>query len=374
MKKKGRWVMSRSRRIAMTALALAAGALPVRAAEKLSAGQEFVYTGTLEQRQSQTNMPAVTYHAPVKLSALVTEADPVRGYTVIQMPEIRPQKPPSPADTQPFAEVSVVRYRPDLNRAPGPIPPPRPTLGMPLSPLLMNRPIPFYAYPLGPLADLRVGQSWETIELLMLRGVTSPEVVYTVVGDTKINGRNCVRIEKKPKLPFMKSETGDSSVAVTDYAGSLCVDRETGLTVSDEWRASVLYTAGKLEARVEARAALALKETRQLSAAEVASRIKQAEAFSRVEDAAFGAGPKADHKQQVEAAEQAITRFRRDYPASPFAPALATIAAYLEPEARRLALQGGPAPPFRLSSLAGQEQTLAAYRGKLILLCFFASW
>jgi len=211
-------------------------------------------------------------------------------------------------------------------------------------------------------------------ELLMLPGVTSPEVVYTVVEETKINGRNCVRIEKKPKLPFMKSETGDSSVAVTDYAGSLCVDRETGLTVSDEWRASVLYTAGKIQARVDAGAALKLKETRQISAGEVASRVKQAEAFSRVEEAVFDADPKADHKQRIEAAEQAITRFRRDYPASPYAPALATIAAYLEPEARRLALQGGPAPPFRLASLAGQEQTLAAYRGKLILLCFFASW
>jgi hypothetical protein len=199
-------------------------------------------------------------------------------------------------------------------------------------------------------------------------------VVFTVVGETKVNGRNCVRIEKKPKLPFMKTETGDGSIALTDYAGWLCVDRETGLTVSDEWHASVLYTAGKIQARVDAGAALALKETRQIAAGEIASRVKQAEAFSRVEEAAFDAGPKADHKQRVDAAEQAITRFRRDYPASPYAPALATIAAYLEPEARRLALQGGPAPPFRLSSLAGQEQTLAAYRGKLILLCFFASW
>jgi hypothetical protein len=374
MKKKERWVMPRSRWIIMAALALSAVALPVQAAGRLTAGQEFVYTGTLEQRQAQTNMPAVTYRAPVKLSALVTKADPAKGYTIIRMPEIRPQKPPSPADSLPYAEVSTERFRPDLNRAPGADRPPRPTLGMPLSPLLWNRPIPFYAYPLGRLADLRVGQSWETMEPLVLPGISMPEVVFTVAGETKVNGRNCVRIEKKPKLPFMKSETADSSVAVTDYAGSLCVDRETGLTVSDQWHASVLDTAGKIQARVDAGAALALKETRQLSAGEVASRVKQAEAFSRVEDAVFDADPKADHKQQVDAAEQAITRFRRDYPASPYAPALAPIAAYLEPEARRLALQGGPAPPFHLSSLAGQEQTLAAYRGKLILLCFFASW
>src|SRR6266567_7120061 len=179
--------MARSRWITMAALALAAGALPVRAADKWSAGQEFVYTGTLEQTQAQTNIPAVTYRAPVKLSALVTEADPAKGYTVIMMPEIRPQKPPSPADSQPYAKVSIERFRPDLNRAPSPVRPPRPVLGGPLSPLLWNRPIPFYA---GRLADLRVGQSWETMEPLVLPGISMPEVVSTVVGETKVNGRN----------------------------------------------------------------------------------------------------------------------------------------------------------------------------------------
>jgi hypothetical protein len=366
--------MPHTRLLVMVALVLMAAVRPAPAAEKLSAGQEFVYTGTLEQRQLQTNMPAVTYRAPVRLSALVTEADPAKGYTVILMPEIRPQKPPSPADAQPFAEVSIQRFRPDLNSAPGPERPPRPVLGGPLSSLLWNRPIPFYASTPASRADWRVGQSWWTIEPVVFAGLPTPEVTFTVVGETKANGRNCVRIEKKPKTIPVKNEVGDHSITLTDYAGLLLVDRATGLTVRDEWRAGILYTAGTLEARVDARAALALKETRTLSAAEVAARVKQAGAFVRVEDAAFDADPKADRKQQIDAAEEAIARFRREYPASPFAAAVTTIAAYLQPEARRLALLGGPAPPFQLEDLTGHEQTLASYRGKLILLCFFASW
>jgi tetratricopeptide (TPR) repeat protein len=41
---------------------------------------------------------------------------------------------------------------------------------------------------------------------------------------------------------------------------------------------------------------------------------------------------------------------------------------------RRSRLEGNPAPAIALKSLAGEEQTLGAYRGKIVLLNFFASW
>ena len=43
-------------------------------------------------------------------------------------------------------------------------------------------------------------------------------------------------------------------------------------------------------------------------------------------------------------------------------------------EARLQGLKGQPAPEFKLKDLDGKERTLGAYRGKLILLNFFASW
>jgi HEAT repeat protein len=41
---------------------------------------------------------------------------------------------------------------------------------------------------------------------------------------------------------------------------------------------------------------------------------------------------------------------------------------------RRSRLEGNLAPAIALKNLAGEEQTLGAYRGKIVLLSFFASW
>jgi peroxiredoxin len=45
-----------------------------------------------------------------------------------------------------------------------------------------------------------------------------------------------------------------------------------------------------------------------------------------------------------------------------------------EKEVRLRGLKGARAPGFTLKNLAGKEETLAAYRGKIILLNFFANW
>ena len=82
----------------------------------------------------------------------------------------------------------------------------------------------------------------------------------------------------------------------------------------------------------------------------------------------------------ADAARQ-IAALRKQFPNSPYAPALAHLDQQLgqmrsgmEREARLQGLQGKPAPGFTLKSLAGSERTLGAYRGKIILLNFFASW
>jgi tetratricopeptide (TPR) repeat protein len=41
---------------------------------------------------------------------------------------------------------------------------------------------------------------------------------------------------------------------------------------------------------------------------------------------------------------------------------------------RKLRLEGNQAPTIRLKSLTGEEQSLTAYRGKIVLLSFFAPW
>ena len=91
-------------------------------------------------------------------------------------------------------------------------------------------------------------------------------------------------------------------------------------------------------------------------------------------------GSSEDLKALDEAA-RTLADFPRQFPNSPYAPAIVPVAQALnqtrgeaEKEGRLQALKGQPAPEFKLKDLDGKEQTLGAYRGKLILLNFFASW
>ncbi len=89
----------------------------------------------------------------------------------------------------------------------------------------------------------------------------------------------------------------------------------------------------------------------------------------------------ASSKQALATARQEVASFRKQYPDSPYAPVLARfdairgqMQAEADREARLQGLKGTAAPAFTLTSLAGKQQTLANYRGKVVLLNFFASW
>ncbi len=132
---------------------------------------------------------------------------------------------------------------------------------------------------------------------------------------------------------------------------------------------------------MELNAAITLQETRQLSADELASRVKQAAAIDRIQNNLFSFNAGADRENLLKEASKEIAAFQKEYPKSPYASALTRFGAAVtqmramaEREARLQGLKGKPAPAFALKDLAGKEQTLAAYRGKLILLNFFASW
>jgi hypothetical protein len=352
---------------AISILALV-GAVPASAAGKFTPGTEFIYSGTLEWKQSGKGVPKIAYRAPVKIWALGTEAVPTQGYTTIQLRDMRPEKGPGLTDLPPYAEVFTDRYRPNFASAGGPERPSRSVFGDPLMPLLWNRPIPY-----GSSSDLHVGQSWTTNEFLVLAGVRSPTVLYRVVGQTRSGGRNCLKLQSTIEDPPSRSEYSGTTIELTDYTGSRCIEQGSGLLVSDQWSATVLYTAGGRQARLDVKAAIALVNTRQLPPEQIARRVQQAAAIGSIEQTAFGQ-PAPDRKKQISDLQQSIAKFRREYPGSAYAAALDPIATYVEPEAHRLALMGSPAPEFRLMDLEGKQQTLGAYRGKLILLNFFASW
>ena len=76
----------------------------------------------------------------------------------------------------------------------------------------------------------------------------------------------------------------------------------------------------------------------------------------------------------------ARSKVRRQFPGSPYLPVARQIEASLDQpnrgsdvQALLEGLQGRPAPDIKLKGLDRREQTLGAYRGRLVLLNFFGN-
>lgn len=364
--------MRRSRWGPAAVVALAAAVVPAGAAVTVTPGQEFLYTGTVELKQSVQGGPDLTITGPLKLSALVAEADPGKGYAVVLMRSFQPEAKQGQPRVPGEVAVTTVRYGADLAPAGAPGAPP----GL-ISQVMQRVPL-----PLAPRAELKTGDEWRKAEPLPLMPPRPLEQVSTVAGETKVGDHSCLKVEKKlaQSLP-LKQDLGGATLEVTDYGQTLCVDPGTGQVWSHELHQHLRQSGGGRQVEIDLKVAVTLQEIRQVQATDLAARVKQAETLDRVQRALFTPRSSADRKQAVVAAGKELAALRKDYPDSPYAPAIARLDQMVagvreqaEREARLQGLKDKPAPDFTLKNLAGKEQTLGAYRGKLILLNFFASW
>jgi len=373
-----RWISPPSQRVRGTLailVVIVAGSLPARADVKVTPGQEVLYSGTAEWKMTTQGQPPQAIAGPAKISALVTEADPAKGYAVILMQSFQSgRKTNWPADA-PTADAAVgtVRFGTDLALA-GPAQRPN----GPMTLLLQA-----FHLPLMPRVELKAGQEWRQPEALFLMDGSSVEMLYTVAGDTSVGGRTCTRIEKKVAQPLpLRRDIVGGSTQLEDWGETICVDPASGQVVSDTMHQKAQASIGSSRLTQEFRAAVSLQETRQLSAGDVASRVKQAAALEHIwTTSVSGFGPNTDPRKALAQAAGEVTDFRREYPGSIYAPVLASLEASInrsrpeaEKEVRRRGLMGAPAPDFALKDLAGKKHTLVAYRGKIILLNFFANW
>lgn len=371
--------MKRARMPALRALGSAmavgwavAAALPAGAAVKLAAGQELIYSGTGEWKMANVGGPSQNITGPVKLSAVVTETDAAKGHAIILMRDFQPKVEAGQPGFPPEASVGTLRYTADLTVTPTSSFP-----GSPIAAVLQS-----LSAPLSPQPELKMGQEWRRKEVLPAMPPPAVEVVYTVTGETKVGDRTALKIEKKlaQALPH-KQPLGAGTLELTDYGQTINVDPATGIVLSEEVRGKARLAAGERQATLDYKATVSLTETRQLSPADLAARVKQAATIDRVQRAIFGADPGADRKQALAEASKELEAFRKEHTSSPYTPALARLEGILgqvraqaEREAAMDSLKGKPAPAIALKDLAGKEHTLGAYRGKIILLNFFASW
>jgi hypothetical protein len=352
---------------------MAATSSPASAALKVTPGQEFLYSGRLQFKQSVNGGPMVTTSGSVKLSALVTEADSARGYTVVLMRQFQPDQQADQRAPLEDVWLATVRYRADLTASGMPSGTPDPIRG----PVLDAVQVPF-----PPRAELKPGEQWHQAVALPYMARQPLDTVSTVEGFGKVVDHPCLQIENRLSQPLpVQQHLTDSTQEVTDYGETLCVDADTGEVRSVELHESVTARAKTLQLTNTVTLQVTLQGTRQIPAAELVRRARQAETLDRVQQALLGDASGTDHLKTIEAARRDLSAFQKEYPDSPYAPVVARLdhaisdaRAQAERGTQFQALTGRPAPAFTLRDLAGKEQTLAAYRGKLILLNFFASW
>jgi peroxiredoxin len=358
--------------VAMAALAVAAA--PGRAAVKLTPGQEFLYTGTAELKLGAAgDGPGQTFSGVAQLSAVVAEADPAKGYAVILMRRVQPKEQAGQPGAGGEVGVGTVRYGADLS-----VTQPAAFNGGPISGVLRAMSV-----PLTPQADLKSGQTWRRKEPVAGVPLKAVEFISTVTGETKVGDRAALKIEKKPApaLPIQQDLGPGSTIELTDYSETVQVDSETGQVLTDEVHGQARFNTGERKISLDFSANLSLQESKQLSETELAARVKQAAAIDRVQRAMFSAPPDADRAKLLADAAKETAAFKKEYPDSPYTPALAQLDGVLgqmraqaEMEAPSQSLKNKPAPTFALKSLAGKLQSLAAYKGKIVVLNFFASW
>src|SRR5689334_11916506 len=85
---------------------------PAGAALKISPGQELIYSGTTTLKITSTEGPAQIIAGPLHCSALVSEADPAKGYSVILMRRFQPDTKAGQDQNQSDVGLSTVQFSP----------------------------------------------------------------------------------------------------------------------------------------------------------------------------------------------------------------------------------------------------------------------
>jgi peroxiredoxin len=379
--------MIRIAAIASVLALLAVAGLPAAQVERsgagsLPAGQEWCYTGTAT-RSSRTEQPGVSVVEPpptrYRLAAAAAVARQDGRLQLLQRRQVLGPQGAGPAVAPP-ANPALLWIDDPAQPVPGQPSPLRSPWWLAES---FRLPIPFHV-DLKEGAEAQIG-GWPPYAFarapVMLRlRVTGREPVNSASGG---GARNCWRVEAS-----IADEAEKRTLSLAEYrevfwleAGSGAVIRYEGLSVR---RFPTFGGAPNSVTEQRFTATLELQQVAQLTEADLRRCRAACEQFHAVAEqlaVPLGAPDLADRLQRAEAALQ---RFR-SLPAEPTVTAAAqflghrlqnlrSLSETRERQQRQLALGGQPAPALALRDLEGKERRLEEFRGKVVVLCLFASW
>lgn len=334
----------------------------------LKRGLELRYSGeAMLQREGQQSM-----RATVQVIDLVTEVAEKGQATVASLRVFQPQTqipnlPPEAAlrflDISVSGEEAVVSLEQVVAESP------------PL-PFLANfwRVLPVYFVPLD---RLQAEKKWVLKERLLPSPEVDAEVLYQVQRQEKIGDTICWLINRS--LPKPVPVPGVEGVQIAKIADSLWVSAQTGLVVRLKREGVLQLPQGSFTATIQ----LDLQGLKPLDDATLAQRIQELQAIKAIHQKVGATLRNNLTKERLDAAENAIAEFQRQFKDSPYIAPLLTWLRIVQLLRQRLeqrpqqqgAAIGQPAPDFELPTVDGKRTIkLTDLRGKVVLLNFFAHW
>lgn len=339
---------------------------------ELQPGEEFRYTGECVITTIGQQTP--DYRAQLSEIATVAAQDK-QGQRVLRfrMADSLPMQPGMPAPPS-DVEIWSCRADPEASMRPSPT---KLTPGLDMVDCLS------LPQPLGPpdgtavpaLAELPVfNQSQMSHVPIYVRRKS--------LGMESILGRSCIHFERvcATTLPVALSVSGQ----LLAYHDQFWIDRSSGILVKYEGTATLRGIAGVGTSQQRITNTLSLASVKTLALSELRQRAAQEHALETIaksaDSEALISSDQAD-PSILEAAQAQLAHFSSDAPASPYLPAAHSLEAQVQHALasvrltrKQALLVGQPAPDVTLQDLNGRKRALTEYRGKIVLLTFFASW
>jgi hypothetical protein len=233
--------------------------------------------------------------------------------------------------------------------------------------------LPVYFFPVAQLKD---GSSWTSKERIFLRADLLSEVRYQVTGKEKVGDSECWVLTRTLLKPVVLQP--EQGAQVNKVADKLWVDAKSGLVRQIQRETELQIQQGRT---LTATLNLTLKGTKKLESDEFNQRLKELEAIKAIHKKVGTTVMMSPTKEKLDDAEKALNEFVQRFKDSPYTAhvqmwqrIVQIIRQRLEKEEQRSELIGKEAPDFELTSLDGKKVRLSSYRGKVVVLNFFAHW
>lgn len=227
-----------------------------------------------------------------------------------------------------------------------------------------------------PTKQLKENNSWTTKERVIIRADLLGEIRYQVVGREKVDGTDCFVVNRTLLKPvILQPEQGAQISKISDR---LLVDANSGLVRQIQRETHIQIREGQV---VVSQLSLTLKGAQKLDSTAFNQRLEELEAVKEIHKKVGVPVLLKPTKEKLDEAEKALDEFTHRFKNSIYASHIRTwqqlvqlVRQRVEQEEKQTGFIGKEAPDFELTSIDGKKVRLSSFRGKVVVLNFFAHW